>query len=139
MCIQTCCCCCCWSHQIMNHSFATSWTIATRLLCPTDSPGKDTGEACNFLPQGIFLIQGSNSGLMHWQVVFFTPESTGKPLYKHEDIVSVEYGHFVIIVKYTAKKELAFRNCHYFKPQSKFYTWQIRRMSWRIFKSNKQS
>ena len=49
------------------------------------------------------------------------------------------WAHFVIIVKYTAKKELAFRNCHYFKPQSKFYTWQIRRMSWRIFKSNKQS
>ena len=72
--------------------------IATRLLCPTDFPGKDTGEACNFLPQGISLIQGSNPGLMHWQAGFFTPESPGKPLFKHEDIVSVQYGHTLLLL-----------------------------------------
>ena len=30
----------------------------TRLLCPWDSPGKNTGVGCHALPQGIFLIQG---------------------------------------------------------------------------------
>ena len=32
--------------------FATLWTVATRLLCPWDSPGKDTGVGCHFLLQG---------------------------------------------------------------------------------------
>ena len=32
-------------------TFATLWT---RLLCPWDSPGKNTGVGCHFLLQGIF-------------------------------------------------------------------------------------
>ena len=30
----------------------------TRLLCPWDSPGKNAGVGCHFLPQGIFPTQG---------------------------------------------------------------------------------
>jgi hypothetical protein len=36
-------------------------------LCPWDSPGKNTGVDCNFLLQGIFLIQESNPPLLHCQ------------------------------------------------------------------------
>ena len=36
-----------------------------RLLCPWDSPGKNTGVGCHALLQGIFLTQGSNTGLLH--------------------------------------------------------------------------
>ena len=32
----------------------------TRLLCPWDFPGKNTGVGCHFLLQGIFPTQGSN-------------------------------------------------------------------------------
>ena len=32
-----------------------------------DFPGKNTGEGCHFLLQGIFLTQGWNPRLMHWQ------------------------------------------------------------------------
>ena len=35
-----------------------------RLLCPYDSPGKDTGVGCHALLQGIFPTQGSNSCLL---------------------------------------------------------------------------
>ena len=35
-----------------------------RLLCPWDSPGKDTGVGCRVLLQGIFPPQGSNLCLM---------------------------------------------------------------------------
>ena len=35
-------------------------------LCPWDFPGKNTGVGCHFLLQGIFLTQGSNSGVLHW-------------------------------------------------------------------------
>ena len=34
------------------------------LLCPRDSSGKNTGVGCYFLPQSIFLTQGSNLGLL---------------------------------------------------------------------------
>ena len=42
----------------------------TKLLCPWDFPGKNTGVGCHFLLQGIFLTQGSNLSLLHllhWQ------------------------------------------------------------------------
>ena len=35
----------------------------TRLLCPWDFSGKNTGGGCHFLLQGIFLTQGSNPHL----------------------------------------------------------------------------
>ena len=42
----------------------------TRLLCPWDSPGKNTGVGCHALLQGTFPTQGldpSLLGLLHWQ------------------------------------------------------------------------
>ena len=45
--------------------FAAPWTPwlcePARLLCPWDSPGKNTGVSFHFLLQGIFLIQGFSS------------------------------------------------------------------------------
>ena len=41
------------------------WTMPARLLCPWDSPGKNTGVGCHFLLQGIFPTQESNLGLLH--------------------------------------------------------------------------
>ena len=42
-----------------------------RLLCPGDFPDKNTTVGCQFIPQGIFLIQGWKPPplwLLHWQV-----------------------------------------------------------------------
>ena len=39
-------------------------------FCLWDFPGKNTGVACSFLLQGVFLTQGSNLSvlhLLHWQ------------------------------------------------------------------------
>ena len=36
-----------------------------RLLCPWDSPGKNTGVGCRSLLKGIFQTQGSKRGLLH--------------------------------------------------------------------------
>ena len=38
-----------------------------RLLCPWDSAGKNTEVGFHFFLQGIFLTQGSNLHLLHWQ------------------------------------------------------------------------
>jgi len=38
-------------------------------LCPWNSPGENTGVDCHFLLQQIFLTQGLNPHLLHWQAV----------------------------------------------------------------------
>ena len=43
------------------------WLQPTRLLCPWYFPGQNTELGCHFLLQGIFLNQGSNLHLLHWQ------------------------------------------------------------------------
>ena len=55
----------------------------SRLLCPWDFLGRNTGVGCHFLLQGIFPTKGSNSHLLHWQADFFfflTTEPPGKSL-----------------------------------------------------------
>ena len=42
--------------------FVTHGLQPTRLLCPWDFPGKNTGVGCHFLLQGIFPTPGSNLG-----------------------------------------------------------------------------
>ena len=43
----------------------TPWTAAHRLLCPWNSPCKNTGVGCHALLQRIWPTQGLNSGLLH--------------------------------------------------------------------------
>ena len=51
----------------------------TRLLCAWDSPGKNTGMGCHSLLQGIFLTQGSNPGLLHFQQILYHLSHQGSP------------------------------------------------------------
>ena len=62
----------------------TPWTIAAWLLCPWDSPDKDTRVGCHALLQGIFPTQGLNLCLLcllHWQACSLPLVPTGKPYY----------------------------------------------------------
>ena len=58
--------CCC---LVAKSCLTLLWSHG--LLCPWDFPVKNTGVGCHFLLQGIFLIQGSNLHLLHWQANFF--------------------------------------------------------------------
>ena len=52
-----------------------------RLLCPWDSPDKNTGVGCFALLRGIFPTQGSNRrllGLLHWEVCSLPLAPPGK-------------------------------------------------------------
>ena len=52
------------------------------LLCPWDSPGKNTGVGCHALLQGIFLIQGLNPHLLcllHCRQVLYPLNHLGSP------------------------------------------------------------
>ena len=42
-----------------------------RLLCPWNSPGKNSGVGSHSLLQGIFPIQGSNACLLHWKQILY--------------------------------------------------------------------
>ena len=53
-----------------------------RLLCPCDSPGKNTGVGCHFLFQRIFPTQGSNLHLLcflNWQAGSLPLSHRGSP------------------------------------------------------------
>ena len=63
----------------MSDSFENLWTVAAMLICPWDSAGKNTEVACHALFQGIFLTQGSNPYLLHWQVDSLTLSHRGYP------------------------------------------------------------
>ena len=52
--------------------------LATRLLPPWDSPGKNSGVGCHFLLQGIFPTQGLNLGLPHCTQMFYHLSHQGK-------------------------------------------------------------
>ena len=47
----------------MSDSWQPHRLQPTRLLCPWDSSGKNSGGGCHFLLQGIFPTQGSNTHL----------------------------------------------------------------------------
>ena len=55
---------CMLSHFRHVQFIVTPWTVAHRLLCPWDSPGKNTGVGCHALLQQIPLTQESNPSLL---------------------------------------------------------------------------
>ena len=52
--------------------------MPTRLLCPWDFPGKNTGAGCHFLLQGIFLTQGLNPGLLYCRQMLYRLSHQGQ-------------------------------------------------------------
>ena len=61
----------------------TPWTVAHRLLCPWDSPGKTTGVGFHSLLKEIFLIQGLNPGILHWRQIVYRLSHQGSPSHRY--------------------------------------------------------
>ena len=59
------------SCSAMSDSLRPHGLLPIRLLCPWNSPGKNTGVGCQALLQGIFLTQGSNPGLRHCRQILY--------------------------------------------------------------------
>ena len=68
---ERCCVCLSWFHHLCVSCSAVFSSLRPHglqpasLLCPRDSPGKNTGVGCHALFPGIFLTQGSNPGSLH--------------------------------------------------------------------------
>ena len=85
---RNCCCfCCCFRHSLMSDSLGPHGLQPSRLLCPLDFPGKNTGVGCHFFLQGIFLTQGLNPRLLHWQTDSFPWSHQGSPLKRNCKII----------------------------------------------------
>ena len=59
------------SVSVLSNSLRPHGLYPSRLLCPQNVPGKNTGVGCNFLLQGIFLTQESNLGLQCRQIFYW--------------------------------------------------------------------
>ena len=83
--------------------FATEWTVTPRLLCPWDSPGKNTGVGSHTLFQGIFPTQGLNPRLLHWLMGSLPLAPPEKP----NSVLRVGYSHGVTQASWRNNEKLA--------------------------------
>ena len=59
--------------------FVTLWTVARQAPLSMGSPRQEHWSTLPFPSQGIFLTQGLNAGLLHWQVGSSTGEAPIPP------------------------------------------------------------
>ena len=59
------------SHSVTSYSVRPCGLWPARLLCPWDSPRKNTGAGCHALLQGVFPTQRSNLGLPHCRQILY--------------------------------------------------------------------
>ena len=73
-----------------------------RLLCPWNSPGKNTGVGCLSLLQGIFPTQGSNPHRLHWRMDSLPMSHMGSPLFhvNYLSLLPVSYPYSCHILYY---------------------------------------
>ena len=76
------CVCLCVCRSVMSHSLRPQGLYPARLLCPWDSPGKNTGAGCHSLVQGIFPAQRLNLGLLHYRQILYRLSHQGSPMIK---------------------------------------------------------
>ena len=71
----------------MSNSLRPHGLQTARLLCPWNSPGKNSGVGCHFLLQRIFPTQGSNPGLPHCrQTLYHLSHQLGiKEIFKNKN------------------------------------------------------
>ena len=79
MCVSYLCVRACSTSSVMSNSLKPYGLQPTRLLCPWNSPGKDTRVGSHSLLQGIFPTQGSNLGLLHCRQILNHLSYLGSP------------------------------------------------------------
>ena len=79
--------CCCLVAKSCPTLLQPAWTaqlfcnphgLSTRLLCPWDFPGKNTGVGCHFLLQRIFWPRNQTCCFLHCRWILY---HRGKPIY----------------------------------------------------------
>ena len=103
---------CVLSRSVVFSSLWPRVLYPIRLLCPWDSPGKNTGVGCRFLFQGIFPTQGStHSPTLACE--FFT---TVPPVKLHKELYKVSDAYYTKWSKSEREKHI--------------YIWNLERWYW---------
>ena len=89
--------------------FVTPWTVTRRLLCPRDSPGKNTGVGCHSLPQGNLPNPGIKPRSPTLQADSLLSEPPGRPLQS----TNIKY-------YYCVPKSLGYQRCQMNPAWSQF-------------------
>ena len=71
VCVCVCVCVCACACLVTFNSLRPHGLWLTKLLCPRDSPGMNTGVGSRSLFQGIFPTQGLNRGLLHCRQILY--------------------------------------------------------------------
>ena len=71
---------CVFNRSVVSNSLRPHGLQPAKLLCPWDSPGKNTGVGSHFLLQGIFPTQGLNWGLSLCRQILYHLSHQGSPL-----------------------------------------------------------
>ena len=71
--------------------------VAKRVLCPWNSPGKNTGVGHHSLFQRIFSTQESNLGLLHCRQIFFFFFLQSDPLSDEENYIFSGVGSYSLL------------------------------------------
>ena len=79
LCVFVCVCVCVRACSVLINTLQSHGLGPSRLLGPSNFPGKYTGVGCHFLLQGIFPIQGLNLCLLHWQADALPLHHMGSP------------------------------------------------------------
>ena len=75
----------CVSRPVLSNSLQPHGLYSTRILCPWNFPGKNTGVGCHILLQGIFPIQGLNLGLLHCRQILYCLSHQGSLMKMKEE------------------------------------------------------
>ena len=67
------------SHSVMSEPLPHHGLLSASLRCPQNSARKNTGVGSHSLLQGIFLTQGSNTGLLHCRRILYHLNHKGSP------------------------------------------------------------
>ena len=78
---------CCLVSKLCPTFLWPAWTVVRQVPLSIGFPGKNTRVVCHFLLQGIFLTQGSNLHLLHYQadslLLLFSCSSVSYSLWPH--------------------------------------------------------
>ena len=102
----------------------------TRLLCPWDSPGSNTGVGCHCLLQGIFLTQRLSLSFLHCRQILYLLSHQGNPLLNRvkiqqwDKLLTGSY-HHALFVKGTVRRLRPLLKCVKIKKNLKgmLFSW----------------
>ena len=88
------------SHSVVSDFLRPHGLQPTRLLCPWDFSGKNTGVGWHSLLQGIFPTQGSNPGLLHCRRILNLLRHQGSP---YDEKVELNIGSLHFLLRATVR------------------------------------